>query len=113
MENRRQLLIDFLSKFLLKRGIVPNDWTVEKEVDEYLAKDSVQFQWLPMKEAPKDGTRILLKEDGIVYVAAWTGYNYGYRGKKYYDWVIPESWQDEQGGYYEIENPIGWMHCPI
>lgn len=71
------------------------------------------MEWDNMENAPKDGSRILIKDnDGVVYVAAWIGYNLGLGKTKFYDWVIPESWQDEQGGYYEIDNPVGWMHCP-
>ena len=70
-------------------------------------------EWLKMEDAPKDGTRILIKDnEGTVFVGAWIGYNYEPRTKLIYNWVIPESWQDEQGGYYDIDNPIGWMYCP-
>lgn len=66
-----------------------------------------------MSTASKTGEKILVKDiDGDVYLVAWLANSYGYRKKKEMCWVVPESWQDEQGGYFTIDNPVGWQECP-
>ena len=73
----------------------------------------VESKWLDMASAPQDRTRILLTDGELVYVAAWLDDNEGLRYRpKRMEWAITESWQDEQGGYQTITNPLGWMPCP-
>jgi len=72
------------------------------------------MKWLSMDSAPKDGSRILIKdEEGFVYVVSWLNSSEGINVlKETMDWCIPESYQDEQGGYENIYRPVGWMPCP-
>lgn len=76
-----------------------------------------------METAPKDGTVILVwnveKSEDLEYdnshwmKVAWledsVNYPNGYIGWR---WCVPESWQDEQGGYETANNPICWTTLP-
>ncbi len=76
-----------------------------------------------MSTAPKDGTRILVwnvertpefdfDESKWMCVAWLQDYvNYPNSGGKM-KWCVPESWQDEQGGYETADNPICWTELP-
>jgi hypothetical protein len=55
---------------------------------------------------------VIKDEDGDVYIVAWLNDAVGRYSRKDMNWCIPESWQDEQGGYCTIDNVIGWMDCP-
>jgi hypothetical protein len=93
-----------------KRGFYEANQEANKAA---ISKRLLKPKWLEMKDAPKDGTRILIKSnDGNVYVAAWLN-NYDPPGEGVrMEWAIPESWQDEQGGYFTVDYPVGWMPCP-
>ena len=80
-----------------------------------------------MDSAPKDGTRILIwnepplvKNYGDLYkelrgwfIVAWIDDYVFYPGSKPVKrWCVPESFQDEQGGYFTIDYPLCWTHLP-
>ncbi len=78
-----------------------------------LVRKHYNMKWIDIKSAPKDGTSILVKdEEGDVYLVAWLDDNEGMRGGKMMSWCVPESWQDEQGGYYTVDNVVKWMPLP-
>ena len=55
-------------------------------------------RWLPIEGAPKDGSRILIKEYGTVFVAGW-----GYVVDDIYGWVIVNDC------YIEHSDNLLWM----
>ena len=55
-------------------------------------------RWLPIESAPKDGSRILIKEYGTVFVAGW-----GYVVDDIYGWVIVNDC------YIEHSDTLLWM----
>ena len=57
--------------------------------------------WLPIESAPKDGSRILIKEYGTVFVAGW-----GYVVDDMYGWVIVNDC------YIEHSDNLLWMEHP-
>jgi len=62
-----------------------------------------------MATAPKDGTFILVVDkDGDINKVSWES-DYPIHTKK---WCVYGSWQDEQGGYETIDNPIAWQPLP-
>lgn len=74
----------------------------------------------PMETAPKDGTEILVwnyetylisEPFGKWMKVAWL---HNKESGKYsrYEWAVPESWQDEQGGYETANSPICWTSLP-
>jgi hypothetical protein len=69
------------------------------------------YIWNSMESAPKDGSRIIVfdQEFGIMAVE-WTKYRYKYPDAKYqFDWCVPNSEQDEQGGMTTSDSPMFWM----
>ena len=58
-------------------------------------------RWLPIESAPKDGSRILIKEYGTVFVAGW-----GYVVDDIYGWVIVNDC------YIEHSDNLLWMEPP-
>ena len=58
-------------------------------------------RWLPIESAPKDGSRILIKEYGTVFVAGW-----GYVVDDIYGWVIVNDC------YIEHSDNLLWMEHP-
>ena len=58
-------------------------------------------RWLPIESAPKDGSRILIKEYGTVFVAGW-----GYVVDDIYGWVIVNDC------YIEHSDNLLWMELP-
>lgn len=69
--------------------------------------------WQPIETAPKDGTFVLIAEKGEVYKANWQQ-DYGVicYPTSPYRWCVYGSYQDEQGGYEIINEPIGWQPLP-
>lgn len=73
--------------------------------------------WLPIASAPKDGTRILVFDpegDGDsanIVLVAWLNDAERHR-KARFMWCVPDSWQDEQGGYYVVGRPTHWQPLP-
>jgi hypothetical protein len=72
------------------------------------------MNWQPIETAPKDGRKILVYENGEAFCVAWqVDYDIIYpktkaaqeRAKR---WCIPESYQDEQGGFFTVDNPTHW-----
>lgn len=70
------------------------------------------MNWNLMDSAPKDGTRIIVSDGQNCYVVAWLDCRTNQRQRKRMNWAIPESWQDEQGGYFTVDAPVSWMPCP-
>ena len=58
-------------------------------------------RWFPIESAPKDGSRILIKEYGTVFVAGW-----GYVVDDIYGWVIVNDC------YIEHSDNLLWMEHP-
>jgi hypothetical protein len=82
--------------------------TVSTETAEDVEK------WRPMRTAPKDGTKILVldKSEGVMWVS-WEEEQVHYPGcKPQLKWCVPGSHQDEQGGAYTAEEPLGWLPLP-
>jgi hypothetical protein len=63
-----------------------------------------------MVDAPKDGSRVLVFDGENWYVVAWLDDydNYSY-SRHVMCWCVPESFQDEQGGYVVIDKPLFWV----
>ena len=67
------------------------------------------MSWLPISEAPKDGTRVLLfSPDAIPELAVWVG-----------EWICDEDqpdggawWQDVDDPFPVDADPTHWMHLP-
>lgn len=69
--------------------------------------------WRNMDSAPQDGTRILVYDADDVYIVSWLNVTtHRHPRHTLMAWAIPESWQDEQGGYTIIDSPLGWMPTP-
>lgn len=73
----------------------------------------------PMETAPRDGTYVLVAErtdEGAIdfHKAAWILY-YGVvpRRTDRKRWCIEDSYQDEQGGFSTVDDPIGWLPIPV
>ena len=66
------------------------------------------MKWDTIDTAPRDGTRIIVHDGENVFVVAYLNNRVSRRGKKVMEWCIPESWQDEQGGY-ETVDAKEWM----
>ena len=76
-----------------------------------------------MSSAPKDGTPILVynvenylnegEEVGEWLIVCWEDDWVSYPGSKAIKrWCAIHTWQDEQGGHYTADNPIGWFSLP-
>lgn len=66
-------------------------------------------QWQPIETAPKDGTAILVYDEGAALVT-WEVYRR--HQEEHADWCLMDSWQDEQGGYSTVNHPTHWMPLP-
>lgn len=68
--------------------------------------ERVQGEWLPIEDAPKDGTEILLiDDDGIRVVGRWGKHNH----VPIYGWIRPiELYGEEVDGF----DPVGWRPLP-
>lgn len=70
-----------------------------------------------MDTAPRDGTRISVNDGENWYVASWIVDYYivfprtEAAQEESKDWCIPESYQDEQGGYFTVD-AVGWCSLP-
>lgn len=76
------------------------------------------MNWQPIETAPKDGTKILVYEpaseytEGGVSLVSWDSWRISYPGcRTQWDWCLPGSHQDEQGGC-ETVYPTHWMPLP-
>ena len=72
------------------------------------------MKWKPISSAPKDGTEILVvDEGGGVSLVCWDKEVFHYPGSRgRWTWCVPGSHQDEQGGCETVDNAIGWMNLP-
>lgn len=72
--------------------------------------------WQDIGTAPKDGSEILVADSYGVHKVAWLDNasrpSRGKSRKLDFAWCVPGSWQDEQGGFYTIDNPTHWMPLP-
>jgi len=68
----------------------------------------------PIASAPKDGTPILMLEEGEWYIVSWDDNEVFYPTSTRVPkcWCVACSFQDEQGGYTTIDNPEGWLPLP-
>ena len=67
----------------------------------------------PMDTAPRDGTRILIWEEGghdKWVVAFWGVYDNDRPGG--YAWCIDESWDSEWGIWHYLDAPRYWLPLP-
>jgi hypothetical protein len=80
--------------------------------DKELAELRTRTTWRPIETAPKDGTQILVFGDNEISVAEWRTEQYVVGKSKYKTWVIPHTYQDEQGGEYTCDIPTHWMPLP-
>lgn len=73
----------------------------------WLEQKVAEFQWRPIKTAPKDGTYILLyrpAEDGRQKDAVREG--------KYHRYGMNDTWRVRSGGVWDIDAPTHWMPMP-
>lgn len=68
--------------------------------------------WRPIESAPRDGRSILVIQNAVIYKVAWLNNSVARRAYSLFQWCVPESWQDEQGGYWEVNNPTHWQALP-
>ena len=93
-DSKFELLVDQL-KF--------NGGSIRMATPDECAEAGIEYieppaRWLPIESAPKDGSRILIKKYGTVFVAGW-----GYVVDDIYGWVIVNDC------YIEHSDNLLWM----
>lgn len=71
------------------------------------------MNWQPIETAPKDGTSFIATDGKDWYKVAWLDNRPNNRYPEAYAWSVPESWQDEQDGYYNPDNLTHWQPSPV
>ena len=66
-----------------------------------------------MDLAPKDGTEVIASDGTRWHKVAWLDNRTSKLASPDYSWSVPDSWQDEQGGYFTPDGLIGWMPGPL
>lgn len=87
---------------------------VMNKIDSILEQSAVLvvIKWQPMETAPKTGEEVLVTNGKDWWKAAWLDSRVSRRDPAFYCWSIPDSWQDEQGGYTTLDGLTGWAPAP-
>lgn len=67
-------------------------------------------EWQPIETAPKDGTRILIFDNGCISIANWHEQIDNYNHAPFDGWLI---FYPDDAFYTQVsENPTHWMPLP-